>query len=130
VRGWTSEEKAELTGQANDAERGERGVRGNGSTTGGPGPRDRERGSAQAKETGADRSAPAGREQESECARKTDTDRRGPPVRGGRRARGTGPGGLVWAEMAFSFFLDFLIPFLFLFSRVLNSKFKLGLKFK
>jgi hypothetical protein len=32
--------------QAHDAERGKRGVWGNGSATGGPGPRDRERGSA------------------------------------------------------------------------------------
>ena len=30
-------------------------------------------------------------------------------------ARGTRSGGLVWAEMAFSFSLDFLIPFPFLF---------------
>jgi hypothetical protein len=83
-----------------------------------------------AKETGTDILAPAGRELESGHARKTGADRRGPPVRGGRRARRVGPGGLVWAEMAFSFSLDFLIPFLFLFSRVFKSKFKLGFKFK
>jgi hypothetical protein len=29
--------------------------------------------------------------------------------------------GLAWAEMAFSFFLEFLLPFLFIFSRVFNS---------
>jgi hypothetical protein len=29
--------------------------------------------------------------------------------------------GLVWAKMAFSFFLEFLLPFLFIFSRVFNS---------
>jgi hypothetical protein len=29
------------------------------------------------------------------------------------RARAAGPGGLVWAELAFSFFLNFLIAFLF-----------------
>jgi hypothetical protein len=34
---------------------------------------------------------------------------------GAAGARGTGPDGLVWAEMAFSFSLDFLIPFPFLF---------------
>jgi hypothetical protein len=36
------------------------------------------------------------------------------------RAHATGPGGLVWARMAFSFFLNFLIAFPFLFSRVFN----------
>jgi hypothetical protein len=41
-----SAEGAELTCRVHGAKRGERGVRGNGSTTGGPGPRDRERGSA------------------------------------------------------------------------------------
>jgi hypothetical protein len=38
-----SAEKAELTGRVHGAEREERGVRGNGLTTGNPGPRDRER---------------------------------------------------------------------------------------
>jgi hypothetical protein len=42
-RSTASVEKAELTGRVHDAEREERGARGNGSTTGGPGPRDRER---------------------------------------------------------------------------------------
>jgi hypothetical protein len=36
-------EGAELIGRVHGAERGERGMRGNGSTTGGPGPRHRER---------------------------------------------------------------------------------------
>jgi hypothetical protein len=46
-----SVERAELTGRIHGVERGERGVRGNGSATGGPGPRDRERerGSARVK---------------------------------------------------------------------------------
>jgi hypothetical protein len=47
-------------------------------------------------------------------------DRRGPPVRHRGRA-GAGLNGLAWAEMAFSFFLEFLLPFLFIFSRVFNS---------
>jgi hypothetical protein len=34
---------------------------------------------------------------------------------------GAGLIGLAWAEMAFSFFLEFLLPFLFIFSRVFNS---------
>jgi hypothetical protein len=48
----------------------------------------------------------------------------------------SGLAGPTWAGSAafpFSFSLDFLIPFLFLFYRVFNSKFKLGLnsnKFK
>jgi hypothetical protein len=35
----------------------------------------------------------------------------------GRRARGRGaePDGLVWGEMRFSIFLEFLMPFLFYF---------------
>jgi hypothetical protein len=41
-------------------------------------------------------------------------------ARAGLRAR-AGLSGLVWAEMAFSFFLEFLLPFLFIFSRVFNS---------
>jgi hypothetical protein len=39
----------------------------------------------------------------------------------GKRARAAGPGGLVWVELAFSFFLNFLIAFPFPFSRVFNS---------
>jgi hypothetical protein len=70
--------------------------------------RQREKGSAQAKGTGTDRSGPLGSKRESERARKTGADMRGPPVRGGRRARGTGPSGLVWAEM-----VSFLFPWIF-----------------
>jgi hypothetical protein len=40
--------------------------------------------------------------------------------RGGGRAR-AGLNGPAWAEMAFSIFLEFLLPFLFIFSRVFNS---------
>jgi hypothetical protein len=39
-------------------------------------------------------------------------------ARGRTRARLIG---LTWAEIAFSFFLEFLLPFLFIFSRVFNS---------
>jgi hypothetical protein len=49
------------------------------------------------------------------------------------RRAGARPGWTWWTGLGrngFSFSLDFLIPFLFLFSRVLNSKFKLGFKFK
>jgi hypothetical protein len=41
----------------------------------------------------------------------------------GTRAR-AGLNGLTWAELAFSIFLEFLLPFLFIFSRVFNSSFK------
>jgi hypothetical protein len=63
-------ERAELTGLAHSAEGEERDARGNGSTTGDPGPRDRERerGSARAEETDADRLVPPGRERERERA--------------------------------------------------------------
>jgi hypothetical protein len=38
------------------------------------------------------------------------------------RTRGlAGLSGLVWAEMAFPISLEFLMPFLFIFSRVFNS---------
>jgi hypothetical protein len=43
-------EGAELTGQAHDAERGERGARGNGSAASDLGPRDREREGARGEE--------------------------------------------------------------------------------
>jgi hypothetical protein len=92
--------------------------------------RQRERGSTRAKETGADGSAPLGGERERERARVgggTAADRRGPPVRGGRRARGTGPGGLVWTAFSFSFSLNFLIPFLFLF--LFGFQFQIQIRF-
>jgi hypothetical protein len=41
-----------------------------------------------------------------------------------------GPSWAGLGQNGFSFFLNFLIPFLFLFSRIFNSKFKLGFKFK
>jgi hypothetical protein len=72
-------------------------------------------------ETGADRSAPLGSEREREGCQAT---------RARGRAAWLGRAGLVWAAFPFSFSLDFLIPFLFLFYRVFNSKFKLGFKFK
>jgi hypothetical protein len=49
----------------------------------------------------------------------------------GMRARGLAvPNGLVWAAFSFSFSLNFLIPFPFLFYRAFKSKFKLDFKFK
>jgi hypothetical protein len=84
---------------------------------------------ARAKGTDADSLAPLGSEREREKgAGQTGANKRGPPVRSGRRT--AGPGGLVWAEFAFSFFLNFLIAFPFLFSRVFQFKFKSSFKFK
>jgi hypothetical protein len=47
-------------------------------------------------------------------------DRRDPPVRHRGRARAR-LNGSTWAKLAFSIFLEFLLPFLFIFSRVFNS---------
>jgi hypothetical protein len=116
---------------AHDGEGEKRDARGNDSTTGDPGPRDRERGSARAKETGADRSAPLGSEREKEGARERLAPTGGVRLSGAAGTRGTGPGGLVWAEMGFFFFPGFSNSFFyFFFYRVFNSKFKLGFKFK
>jgi hypothetical protein len=97
-----------------------KGRSGNGSATGDPGPRDRERGSTWLKKTGTDWSAPLGRERERESAR----GRGDLPLTGGVRlsggagARARGLAGSTWAgwaTLSFSFSLDFLIPFPFLF---------------
>jgi hypothetical protein len=93
-------------------------VRGNGSATGGPGPRDRERGSA-GKKTSADRLAPLGSERGREGAHDGEL-----PLTGGVRLSNSagararvlaGPTGLVSASFSFYFSLNFLIPFPFLF---------------
>jgi hypothetical protein len=96
-RSTASAERAEPTGRVHGAERGERGVRGNGSATVGPGPRNREREGARGGElplTGGVR------------------------LSGGAGARACGLAGLtglVWAAFSFPFSLNFLIPFPFLF---------------
>jgi hypothetical protein len=105
--------KAELIGLAHGAEREKRDARGNDSTTGDPGPKDRERGSARAKETGADRSAPLGSERERERALGfAPTGGARLSGREGARAR---EHTREWAAFSFYFSLDFLIPFIFLF---------------
>jgi hypothetical protein len=72
-----------------------------------------------------DRSHGAARERGREGARGC-ADRRDPPVRQrghvGARARARARlNGLPWAELAFPIFVEFLLPFLFIFSRVFNS---------
>jgi hypothetical protein len=108
---------AHLTGQVHGAESEERGAQGNGSATGQSGPRGREIGGA-ASESAWERGLPlTGGVHLSDGA--------------GVRARVlAGPSWAGWAAFPFSFSLDFLIHFLFLFYRVFNSKFKLGFKFK
>jgi hypothetical protein len=91
-RSTASAEGAELTEQAHGAEREERGARGNDSVAGDPGPRDRERGSARAKETGADRSAPLGSERERESACEGEL-----PLTGGVRLSGGAGAWPGWA---------------------------------
>jgi hypothetical protein len=81
-RSMASAEGAELTGRIHDAERGERGVRGNGSATGEPGPRDREREHA-GKKTGADRLAPLRSERGREGAREGELPLTGGGARSG-----------------------------------------------
>jgi hypothetical protein len=79
-----------------------------------------ERGRAGARErTSADRSGPRDREWErSERAGLRRQGARLSDIGGCARA---GLIGLAWAKMAFSIFLEFLLPFLFIFSRVFNS---------
>jgi hypothetical protein len=86
----------------------------------------RERESARARErTSIDRSGPWDKEREGEKCARVGADRRDPPVRrrgrAGAGAHSLGLNGPTWAEMTFSIFLEFLLPFLFIFSRVFNS---------
>jgi hypothetical protein len=57
-----------------------------------------------------------GREDALVCA-----DRWDPPVRHRDARARAGLNGLPWAKLAFPIFLEFLLPFLFIFSRVFNS---------
>jgi hypothetical protein len=92
-RSTASAEGAELTGRVHGAERGEWGMRGNGSATGGPGPRDREREGAHGEENWHRQAGPT-RQRAREGGRvrgRIAAERRGPPVR--RRGRtGERPG--------------------------------------
>jgi hypothetical protein len=85
--------------------------------------------------TSADRSGPRDREREGEERARVGADRRDLPVRRRGRASvharaGAGLNGPTWAEIAFSIFLEFLLPFLFIFSRVFQFKFNSSFKFK
>jgi hypothetical protein len=104
--------------------RGDRGREVRDVLTSGDGGSERER--ARGEKNGVDSSGSRGRERErgreralrfapTGGARLSDT--------GGTRAW-AGLNGPTWAELAFSIFLKFLLPFLFIFSRVFNSSFK------
>jgi hypothetical protein len=78
---------------------------------------------ARVREDGADKLGPRGSERErGREGALVGADRRGPPFRhrGCTRA-GAGLSGPTWAEIGFPFSMDFLIVFLFIFSRVFNS---------
>jgi hypothetical protein len=112
--------------------RGDRGREVEDELTGGDGgtererEREREREQARARDT-----APTGLAHGATRERGRERARWLAPI-GGARLSGTegarartraraGLIGLAWAEMAFSIFLEFLLPFLFIFSRVFNS---------
>jgi hypothetical protein len=105
-RSTTSAEGAELTGQAHGAEREERGARGNGSATGDPVPRDKERERERASEGNLHRHiGPTGqRARDGGRARgKTAAHRRGPPVRRRGRAAWLGLVGRLGCFLLFFF---------------------------
>jgi hypothetical protein len=122
---------AELTRQAHGADREERGVWGNGSTTGGPSPRDRER-ERVGKKTGTNRLAPLGSERGREGAREGEL----PLIGGVRLSDGADarPGWADWAGLGcflLFFFPKFSNSFSISFSiGFFKSKFKLGFKLK
>jgi hypothetical protein len=102
--GWRHGQSAREGG----AKRNEATARGNGSATGDPGPRDRERGSERAKKTGNDRLPPLGSEREREGAREGDLSLiGGVRLSGGAGARARGLAGLSGST-------GLLSPFLFL----------------
>jgi hypothetical protein len=88
------------------------------------GRRDREGSEHTGERNGVDRPGPRGSERERGGERRAGVgaDRRGPPVRHrGRAGTGAGLSGPTWAELGFPFSREFLIAFLFIFSRVFNS---------
>jgi hypothetical protein len=114
--------RAALSGEAHSTQRERTGARGNGSASGIASPRGRE-GRGAWRRNRRRQLGPTGqraRERE-ESAGQSVAGRWSPPVRGGRRARAQlGLVGWFGPEWLFPFFLNFLIAFPFLFSRVLN----------
>jgi hypothetical protein len=60
-------------------------------------------------------------EREGERRARVGADRRDPPIRHRGRTRGGWAKWVALGRISFSFFLEFLIAFLFIFSRVFNS---------
>jgi hypothetical protein len=112
--------KADLTRQAHGVEREKGACGGQRFGTCEPGPRDREREVERAVEvTGVDRLGLLGNERARESGRSGLRRQVGIACQT-ERARGRGRtrarlNGLPWAELAFPIFLEFLMPFLFLF---------------
>jgi hypothetical protein len=127
--------RAELTGRVHDAERERKGAHGAMAQRLAARAREVEREEGRGGGNNWRRQVgPSGqRARERERAReKAAVERWIPPVRrhGHAGARPDWAELGCWAAFPFSFSLDFLILFLFLFSRVSNPKFKLGFKFK
>jgi hypothetical protein len=70
------------------------------------------------------------REREAGWRRQTGPACQTPRARRRGHAREAGLNGPTWAELGFSIFREFLIAFLFIFSRVFQFKFKSSFKFK
>jgi hypothetical protein len=88
------------------------------------GPRDRERGGHTRGELAPTARSHQPKRESGDARAQVGADRRGPTVSEGRtRARGrlAGPIWASWAEMVFSFSKEFLMPFLFIFSRDSNQ---------
>jgi hypothetical protein len=87
------------------------------------GRRDREGTEHAGERNDTDRPGPRGSEREGDRGRAgVGANRRGPPVRHRGRARAVaGLSGPTWAKLGFPFSREFLIAFLFIFSRVFNS---------
>jgi hypothetical protein len=85
------------------------------------GRRGRER-AARVQEDGADRPGPRGSEREKERGRTGWCRQAGPACQApSARGRGAMLSGPTWAELGFLFSKEFLIAYLFIFSRVFNS---------
>jgi hypothetical protein len=125
--------RAELTGEAHGAERERRGTRATAQRLAERAcETERAEGRGEGKTTGTDKLAPLGREREGGAWGQKPLLTGGAHLSGGggARARGRvawlGRAGPSWVALPFSFSLDFLIAFPFLFSRVFNpNKFQI-----
>jgi hypothetical protein len=98
--------------------RGDRGREVRDGLTGGDGGTERERELARVRETTPIARPHGAARERGERARSGWRRQAGPACQTKRGARARGP---TWAELVFSIFLEFLLPFLFIFCRVFNS---------